>query len=203
MSFKGESKLSYLVPLLRYHARWSELGGEDFRYLFHRREISHNGYLMQVGQVPMESQKEGKPLGDYTISDVCWEYLDKMVALTRENGVELILIKAPTNSWNYYWYDEWDAQIEEYAARNGLAYYNFIDETEAIGLDFATDTYDGGIHLNVFGVEKMSSYFGRILAGAHGMPDRRGEVELDREWDGICRRYHEEKAERIAAQTKS
>ena len=43
---EDESFLSYVFPLLRFHSRWSEVSGEDFKYLFSRDTVSHNGYLM-------------------------------------------------------------------------------------------------------------------------------------------------------------
>ena len=42
------------------------------------------------------------------------------MAAAKEKGVELILIKAPTNNWKYYWYNEWEAQIDSYAKEKGL-----------------------------------------------------------------------------------
>ena len=96
-----------------------------------------------------------------------------MTALCKEKGVELILIKAP--SLYPYWYEEYDAQITQYAQENGLAYYDFTDHIEAIGLDFQTDTYDAGLHLNFDGAVKMSRYFADILAKEHGMEDHRND----------------------------
>ena len=128
-------------------------------------------------------------LSDYTLPNTAMEYLDKMRELCRENGSELILVKAPTNSWRYWWYDEWNAQIEEYAKKNGLAYYNFIPECDNIGIDWTTDTYDEGAHLNVYGAEKMTRYFGEILKASHGF----NASSESSEWDGLVKTYYERK----------
>ncbi len=191
-----EDFFSYVFPILRYHDRISELKREDFTALFSEREtVSYNGYLMQTGIVPMEEEIEiASPFPDELISDYCFGYLDKMRTLCEENGIELILIKAPTNNWKYHWYDDWDAQIREYADRNGLSYYNFIGLLEEIGLDYSTDTYDAGIHLNVYGAEKMSRYFGRILSEELGLSDLRSDEALSLEWEKIAARYENEKS---------
>ena len=173
---------SYIFPLLRFHSRWNELGAEDFRYMFKRDKVSHNGYLMQTSVVPKESDRVGEELMDYTLPEIGFEYLDKMKKLCEENGAELVLIKSPTNSWKFWWYDEWDRQIEAYAEKNGLDYYNFIDE-EDIGLDWSRDTYDGGIHLNVYGAEKMTLYFGKILSEVYGVEDLRTDDGISGVWD--------------------
>ncbi len=193
-----ESFASYLFPLLRYHSRWKELEREDFTYLFHRDTVSHNGYLMQTGVKPMEVEVEGTPLVDPTLPAGCFEYLDRMRTLCEENGIELILVKAPTNFWGYYWYDEWEAQIAAYAQANELSYYNFIPLAEEIGIDWTTDTYDAGAHLNVHGAEKLTSYFGKILRETHGIADRRGDAALDPLWKEKLDSYYMEKTGGLA-----
>ena len=188
-----ESFLSYVFPLLRYHSRWSDLSAEDWQYLFHRDTVSHNGYLMQTSVKPQTSTLEGRPLANYTLPEIGFEYLEKMRALCEEKGVEFILIKAPTNNWKYYWYDEWEAQIVSWANEKGVDYYNFIPLDEEIGLDWSTDTYDGGVHLNVYGAEKLTSYFGKILAEKYGLTDRRGDAKLDAVWANKIAIYQKER----------
>lgn len=177
-----ETLSSYLFPLLRWHSRWKDLSGEDFTYLFSRDRVSHNGYLMQTSIKGGRSEVKPSALFDYTLPATSMEYLDKMRALCQENGIELVLIKAPTNDWKYHWYDEWDEQIVSYAARHALQYYNFIPLAEEIGIDWNTDTYDAGVHLNVFGAEKLTSYFGKILRDACGLTDNRVNSHLSVVW---------------------
>ena len=190
-----EDLLSYVFPLLRYHERILELKKEDFTALFSESgSVSYNGYLMQTGIVPMgETIEIANPYPEELISDVCFGYLDKMKELCEKNGIRLVLVKAPTNNWKYHWYDAWDDQIRAYAEENQLSYYNFIGLDEEIGLDYATDTYDGGIHLNVYGAEKMSRYFGRILSDEIGLSDLRSDSSLSLEWKEISERYQNEK----------
>ena len=181
-----EDLLSYVFPLLRFHSRWDKLTGEDVKYMFHRPTVSDSGYLIQTDVRPADPDAlaiEGSPLADYTLPKDSMEYLDKMKKLCDDNGIELVLIKAPTNTWRYWWYDEWDEQIVRYAADNGLAYYNFIDDIDKIGIDWSRDTYDEGVHLNVYGAMKLSEYFGKILAEEHNAPDRRGDGELSSVWE--------------------
>ncbi len=175
-----ETMLSYLFPLLRYHTRWSELTGEDFTYLFHRDILSDSGYLMNVEVRPAANVPKGKPLADYQFSDVCYEYLDKMVELCEKHGVQLVLMKAP--SLYPYWYDQWEVQMEEYAEQHGVSYINFLELTEEMGIDFNTDTYDSGLHLNLYGAEKMSHWFGQWLTEHTAVEDRRGQAPYAEIW---------------------
>lgn len=191
-----EDAITYLLPLLRYHSRWNELSEEDLTYLFRRDRIGYNGYLMQTGARPVTSFPQWVPLEDYTIPQTCMEYLDKMRALCEDYGVELILIKAP--SIYPLWYDEWDAQIAEYAETHGLVYYNFLAMAEEIGIDWERDTYDAGLHLNVWGAEKLSAYFGQLLIEKHGLTSQKSDAALAEIWAGKCAAYEAEKAKAVS-----
>ena len=187
-----ESYLSYVFPILRFHSRWDELTGEDFEYLFSSEKLSHNGYVMRVDTKPVETLPEPVPLADYTYSDIDWEYLDKIRDCCKEHGITLILIKSA--SCYPYWFDEWDQQIKEYAEKNDLTYVNFLEHADETGIDYTTDTYDAGLHLNLSGAEKSSAWFGKILQQQSGSTDRRGDAELDAKWQEKIEFYESMKA---------
>lgn len=200
-----ESFIDYVFPFLRFHSRWSELTAEDFRYAFAEKPfVSDSGYLMQTGIMPVDPNHVfvPTPLVDPNLPDGAMDYLDKMRTLCADKGIELILIKAPTNFWRYHWYDEWDRQIKDYAEEHDLTYYNFIPKSEAIGLDMTTDTYDAGAHLNVYGAEKLTRYFGEILQKDHAIPDRRSEGDTAAVWQKRVEAYYARKTA-MEAETKS
>ena len=174
---EDETFLSYVFPILRYHSRITQLTAEDFTYLFDAEQITWQGHMVNDGVKPVGRLPSKETLADYNFGDICWEYLEKMRLLCEENGAELILIKAP--SVYPYWYDQYDAQIEEYAAEHGLSFYNFLDHVEEIGIDYQVDTYDAGLHLNLTGATKLSTYFAKILSENHGVPNQRGDAEFD------------------------
>ena len=175
-----EQFLDYVFPILRYHTRWSELTGDDVRYLFRSRPVSHNGYYMRVDVKPAENVPGGQILADYSFGERAWDYLERMVQLCQAHHIQLILIKAP--SLYPYWYPEWEAQIEDFARERDLPYLNFLELTEETGIDYSTDTYDAGLHMNLSGAEKLSDYMGKLLREEYGVPDRRGDPQLDRIW---------------------
>ena len=191
-----EEFMDYVFPILRYHSRWSELGSEDVKYMFGKETVSHNGYYMRVDVKPAENVPEGNILADYQFGENAYDYLDKMTQLCKENGIELVLIKAP--SLYPYWYDEWETQIEEYAEENDLKYINFLNLIEETGLDFSKDTYDGGLHLNLSGAEKITEYLGEFLRNEYELPDHRSEKELQEIWDQKIILYEREKERQYA-----
>ena len=182
-----EDFLSYVFPLLRYHSRFDELTREDFTYLFKVKDTTHNGHLINQNVKPAGKLPTKRKLPNYQFGDICYDYLEKMTALCKEKGVELILIKAP--SLYPFWYEEYDAQITEFAKAHELCYYDFTKVTGEIGLDYQTDTYDAGLHLNLQGAVKLSRYFGKCLAEKHGIPDRRNDPAIAALYEEKLTRY--------------
>ena len=186
-----DSMFTYLFPILRYHDRWSRLTHEDITYWFHRDTVAHNGYLMQTGVKPYTTAYAEPPLTDYSFGENSWHYLDRMVRLCAEHGTQLVLLKAP--SLSPVWWDQWDAQIQEYADQHGLLYVNMLQFQEEMDLDWNTDTYDAGLHLNVYGAEKASFWFGQILAESCGVPDRRKDEAIAAAWAEKAESYYNQK----------
>ena len=187
----NEHFLDYVFPILRYHSRWSELTAADVEYMFDTKRVSHNGYYMRVDVRPAENVPTGRILGDYSFGENAWKYLDMMREVCEEKGVKLILIKAP--SLYPYWYPEWEEQVEEYAQKYGLPYINFLELTEETWIDYSTDTYDAGLHMNLSGAEKLARYMGRFLREEIGLSDRRCETELQEIWKGKIEAYEAER----------
>ena len=188
---QGEGMLTYLFPILRFHDRWRELGREDFGYLFHREAVSHNGYLMRTEVVAFQGGLPEAPPRQPSFGENSWYYLNKMEALCRERGIQLVLVKAPNPM--PVWWESWDDAVRDYAEEKGLLYLNAQVCQEEIGIDWSRDTYDGGYHLNVYGAEKTTRWLGGILAQRFGLPDRREEPERAALWAERAARYEKAK----------
>lgn len=184
---------NYVFPLLRYHDRWNDISKEDFQYLFHTDQVTDNGYLMQVGVNPVQDEYPKIPLVSYEFGETCYDYLDKMRILCEEHDCQLVLVKAP--SLSPVWYEEYEEQIEAYAEKYDLLYINFLELQDEVGIDWNTDTYDQGLHLNVYGAEKLTSYFGHILSVECHVEDRRDDAQLAARWESKTRTYQQRKAE--------
>ena len=184
-----ETFLSYVLPILRYHSRLTALTAEDWEYLFRDKYSTYNGYLMKKEVLPVGKLPVKRPLPNYQFSDICYDYLEQMVKLCKDNGVELVLVKAP--SLYPYWYEEHSSQMVEFAQAHELHYYDLTQAVDAIGLDFTQDTYDAGLHLNLSGATKLSGYFAQLLAENHGIPDRREDAAIAAEYKEKLRLYDE------------
>lgn len=195
-SMTGEEKfIEYVFPILRYHARWSELNRDDAAHLLAKDLVTHNGYYMRADVKPQTAFPPVMPLADYTLGSNAMGYLQKMADLCREQGVALVLIKAPTEY--PHWYDQWDAQIAAFAKQNGLPYINMIPLKQEIGLDMSADTYDAGLHLNTQGAEKLARWFGAWLKENYDLTDYREDAAIAALWQEKAEAYDRMYAQQI------
>ena len=185
---EGETFASYVFPILRFHDRWSQLTKTDFQHVFSKDITSHNGYYMRCDIKPQKRDYPLIPLMDYSFGDNAMEYLDKIRLLCEENGIELLLVRAPIE---YGWYPEWDKNVEDYAAQYGLTYINFNDYKDEIGIDMSVDTYDAGLHLNIYGAEKLSVYFGQYLVEHYDLTDYRTVPSVAAEYEKDIQFYND------------
>lgn len=193
---EDESMIDYVFPLLRFHSRWQEVNSDDLQYFWHRPAVSHNGYYMRADVQPMTDFPSERRRANYQFPDISYEYLDKIRNLCEEKGIALILYKAP--SLYPAWHEQWEEQILAYASQYGLPYYNCIEAIDQIGLDYNTDTYNGGQHLNVYGAEKLSSYLGKQLKEILPLEDHSTDQETSRVWKEKTGFYNQVKEQQEA-----
>ena len=186
--------ISYFVPLLRFHSRWDELQREDLEYIFSRPCVSHNGYFMQKGVLADGGGECEEGAASTSLPKENLDYLRRIAKECSESGVELILVKSPICSWRYPWYDEWDRELETFLKPYGIRYYNMIESATDIGIDMRYDSYDGGLHLNLYGAEKTTLYFGEILKREHNIKGST-DVHTDMVWSEKLEKYYRERDE--------
>jgi len=185
---QGEDWLSYIFPFFRYKDRWRELSSEDFRYFFNQPRVTINGYSLRSDVLPSGFLPDPIRRADYSFSDKAYYYLERMVELSKENGITLILAKAPT--LYPHWYKEWDDQIASFAQEHGISYINFIDFIDDIALDFSEDTFNAGISLNVYGAEKLTRYFADILCDQIDFMSDSNDAKSIEYWNDLSALYH-------------
>ena len=173
-----EQFLDYVFPILRYHDRITDLEKSDLQYYFDKKQVSHNGYYMRVDMLPFEEPLAEEKPDDLTFGDNAMSYLEKLTKLCKDEGIELLLVKAP--SLSPAWYDEYEVQVEAYAKEHDLTYINYLELVDELELDYETDTYDGGLHMNLSGADKLSKYLGKVLVDEYHLKDHRGEILYDK-----------------------
>lgn len=164
-----------LFPLGPMHGRYTDLSENDFTDV--KNTINYKGFDPREYVVEYERPDDvTKVTGRTPCSEKAEEYLRKIIALTKEENVELVLFVVP------YVVQPEEQEIYNYmfdiGKEEGITCIDFNTMYDEIGIDFATDMADE-LHLNFSGNYKFSSFMADMLADDYGIPDRRGDSNYD------------------------
>lgn len=187
----GETVMSYALPVLRYHTRYTDLSLDDFKYSVYKPSVTYNGYIMNTlastelpELLPME-QAEDVRLNTYNA-----QYLQNIITTCKENGIDLLLMKTP--SYQSKWGPSFEEDIANVASANRLQYINFDAYSDIMGFDWMQDSPDSGRHLNLQGAQKFTYYLGNIIKDYYSVPDRRDDAKYKDIWDKKLDKYTED-----------
>ena len=175
---EGE-RFSLACRFMKYHSRWNELKESDF--LYDKKEMSDYSkgfYVLPTSYdkayaYDFEGVTEEMPLTEKNLS-----YLNKIIELCRENNVELLLVKTPSNATQeekkYY------NTVERIARENDVNFVDFNMHYDEIGFDFEKDFFDDS-HLNVSGAQKFTEYF--VESTNYFADKARNDSDWQKEWE--------------------
>lgn len=156
-----EQQIYYYLNFGRYHSRWKNLTEQDFQSdIISPRGTYFSDVVSPNWNIPVISPDEKEEM-----PEEMFRYLEMMVKLCRENDVRLIWYVAPYNSlWDndasredLYARQRIFNWLGDYAAAEGIPYYNLFYEIDQIGFDLERDFMDSQ-HLNCYGQEKLTRY---------------------------------------------
>lgn len=183
-----ETFLDYAVPIFRFHTRWKELKAEDFKYMYNKPTVTYNGYIRYDGAEPAQGERQTEGLEEVRMSNRNQRFLENIIELCMEHNVSLILIKTP--SFEAKWAEPFERDIYDIADGYGVPYVDFDQHTDEMGLDYDTDTIDGGEHLNVYGAEKFTKFLGNYVRDNYPLTDYRNDPVYAQVWQEKCERFH-------------
>lgn len=158
------SKVSLLFPIFEYHNRYNELTWDDVKYAFgDDKEYNRKGYAINAGFKPYAGKpnymkkKEGKPA---KIGKRTKKYLDKIIDLCEENDIELAILKVPSAAdWN----EDKNKEVQTLCKNKKLMLLDLNKEMKYTKINWKKDTADQGVHLNLYGAEKVTKEVGDFL----------------------------------------
>ena len=153
---KGE-RFNLACRFMKYHSRWNELSKADFDYRKSKMEDYSKGYCVLTEAISDAIAPDVENISEKSeITEKNLLYLNKIIDLCEEQGVELMLVKTPSNATKeekmYY------NAVEAIAKEHDLDFVDYNLVYDEIGLDLKQDFYDKS-HLNVRGAEKFTKYF--------------------------------------------
>lgn len=182
---EGE-RFNLACRFMKYHSRWNELTREDFEYRRSKMSDYSKGYCVLTSADAEAQHYDVSEVTDCTdLTEKNLLYLNKIIDLCEKQGVELMLVKTPSNATGeekkYY------NAVEASAKARGVEFVDYNLCYDEIGLDLTQDFYDK-THLNIFGAEKFTKYF------AENTSYFQGKVRADRDWEEDLKKYEETKA---------
>ena len=182
-----ETYKDYVFPIGRFHSRWQYLTAEDWKYLYVKPTVSYNGYLPSYEIESAEGERNDTSDDSY-MSDRNALFLENIITICRDNGIQLMLIKVP--SYRPKWGEVFENDVRMIADSNGVEYVDFDKKEAEIGIDYSIDTDDGGGHLNDAGAAKFTKYLGEYLKQHYEVSDHRNDPAYNTIWNQKCERYH-------------
>ena len=157
-------RLSYYVPLLKYHSNWKDLSlirrslslqqqARDAGYSYTKPFLSLSSYLLPTDEIPVRQQ---------TLDDFNEQSLRTFCETARALGIKNVLFARFPHRTVIENYDAVFAELEAVVHEYGYDFVNFDTQMDAIGLDPLND-FANAEHLNIFGAEKFTPYLADYL----------------------------------------
>lgn len=197
--FGQSDVLKYLFPLIEYHDRWKKVTLKDFSadpYHFDGYEEFLKGTYMRGDGTDLSAQPVFDPAEKpVEATGTSVRYLDKIVALCRENDIGIIVVVPPyvMAPESYY------LLTAEYCEKNNLPllYFPTVESIAEFGIDTRTDYYNVG-HLNTLGQRKFSERLAQYLKENFELEDHR-EDPAYAHWHQAYAEYYEAYGQHIGA----
>ncbi len=184
-----EDKMEYVVPIVKYHDRWSQLTVADYNpgtddYMTGNHYYSFLKLSKNVGSIGPTEYVEGT-----VIPDSIDKAVNDLIQYIEEEDVKVQFVVTPQSIKNR----EKAAILNATVNKIETAGYDVLDmraEYEAVGIDFAVDYYNAG-HTNMHGAIKTSAYLTEELIDKFDLKDKRGDDKYEH-WNVAADKYYSE-----------
>lgn len=170
-----KAAVKYVFPVIEHHNRWKDLSLKEL--IGAKQKIWHDaakGYYYSDDTVPytggdyMQNTKRAAEIDKLTEF-----YLNEFVSTCKENNINVIFVEMPSaNSWNQKRHEA----VAAYADQQEIPFIDFNSNMSETGFNWATDSRDGGNHLNHSGACKISRWLGEYLSDHYELSDHRQEA---------------------------
>lgn len=181
--------LNYKFPLVKYHDNWKHLKLTTFLQPRGKYHFSNKGmaYANTVKAYPFGNEYMQLSGGKHAmLSEEKLDQFQKIYDLCDRNGVRLVLLTVPSaNTWNKGKSDT----VKQLAKKYNLTYYDYNRQLPA-GFDWATDSKDGGNHLNYAGASAVTKDLAKKLTDDLTMNPTSLTKEQKQQWKKDYEHFH-------------
>ena len=181
--------LNYKFPLVKYHDNWKHLKLTTFLQPRGKYHFSNKGmaYANTVKAYPFGNEYMQLSGGKHAmLSEEKLDQFQKIYNLCDRNGIRLVLLTVPSaNTWNKGKSDT----VKQLAKKYDLTYYDYNRQLPA-GFDWATDSKDGGNHLNYAGASAVTKDLAKKLTDDLTMNPTSLTKEQKQQWKKDYEHFH-------------
>ena len=190
-------RYTYYFDIFKYHSNWKTMVLPDQIACF-RYEKAHplKGFVIKDEVGPLEEERIPVCTGlteEMPIPKLQEERLYELLDYLSEHDQQALFIVSPyriepeeQKMFNY---------MKPIIASYGYEFVNMNEYYEEIGIDFSTDYYDYGGHVNLLGAEKCTTFLGKLLEKFQ-LADKRSEGGYD-SWNQAYEFYLTEKEQAL------
>ena len=172
---------SYFFTFIKYHSKWEE---DSFSF----SEIEDNGslslgFLMHSGASIKrlgENAKTVRSQEKMALDPISEEVLYDLLDYLKKQDYQVLFLDTPRC------HNATEAKrmntLCDILESEGFAY--LVCDVEDGQYDIANDFYNDG-HVNYYGAEKFTAWFGEYLAKSYDFPDRRLDEKCTEDWTGV------------------
>ena len=178
----GEKPFQELIEsqfsIFTFHDKWKQ---SKFFSSNGDKKKSENTIACEHGYLFNKTIKPAEPNNNMTPTDISEPipsvnliYLNSILDLCREKGIEVVFVEMPSqHAWTYYRHNTVQALADE----NEIPFVDFNLMFEDLKLDIKHDYRDQGNHLNYFGATKTTAYLSDFLNEKYSgiLTDRRND----------------------------
>lgn len=170
-------RLPYIFELAKYHDTWTTLDKTSMEYLVSDKHNPYKGYTPSTEGFP-DGGKFDEEIAKVTqreeLAELSKAYMEKIIALCEEKGVDLLFLKTPND------------HIDNQPAYNAVA-----DLASAHGVPYLDLNREmaGQLHNHVFHAETITKRIGEWLTSLYDVEDKRDDPEYDR-WNVDAEYYY-------------
>lgn len=181
--------LNYKFPLVKYHDNWKHLKLATFLQPRGKYHFSNKGmaYANTVKAYPFGNEYMQLSGGKHAmLSEEKLDQFQKIYDLCDRNGIRLVLLTVPSaNTWNKGKSDT----VKQLAKKYDLTYYDYNRQLPT-GFDWATDSKDGGNHLNYAGASAVTKDLAKKLTDDLTMSPTSLTKEQKQQWKKDYEHFH-------------
>ena len=178
----------YILPFIKYHSRWKELGKLDFLISDWRERDFCKGFKLICNVTPVNASKiDYRTVAFCPIRKEYFDWIDRIHDLASSHNAQLLLLVAPYEVSGQTSH-KMAKSLHVYAKSRGIPFLDMNQRFEELGLDCKKDFYDFG-HLNVYGADKATKYIGDYLRNRCRIEPAKIDAAQKAMWEKDAVRY--------------